>query len=106
VAYTADSEKTEASELVTAYACSPELANIEFALSKREYENITGRKQKSDILAYHIRQAFKPGEITPELTRKFTKNAHAFIVATHEDKWHIHNVRPDRASSIRYCSVR
>ena len=50
-------------------------------------------------MAYHIRQAFKPGEVTPELAnelgqqlaRKFTKNAHAFIVATHVDKAHIHN---------------
>lgn len=99
VAYAADAEKTEVGELVTAYACTPELSDTEFLLSKREYENITGRKQKSDILAYHIRQAFKPGEVTPELAnqlgqelaRRFTKNAHAFIVATHIDKSHIHN---------------
>jgi len=59
----------------------------------------TGRTQASDVLAYHVRQAFKPGEVTPELAnklgyelaRKFTKNAHAFIVATHVDKRHIHN---------------
>jgi len=99
VAYAADMEKTEAGELVTAYGCSVELADIEFALSKREYENATGRQQENNILAYHVRQAFKPGEITPELAnelgqqlaRKFTKNAHAFIVATHVDKAHIHN---------------
>jgi len=99
VAYAANAEKTEVGELVTAYACTPELSDAEFLLSKREYENITGRKQDSDILAYHVRQAFKPGEITPELAnqlgqelaRKFTKNAHAFIVATHVDKAHIHN---------------
>ena len=99
VAYAADSDKTDSGELVTAYGCSVELADIEFALSKREYENITGRKQDSDILAYHIRQAFKPGEVTPELAnklgqklaRKFTKNGHAFIVATHTDRSHIHN---------------
>ena len=99
VAYAADMEKTDVGELVTAYGCSVELADIEFALSKRTYENATGRKQENNILAYHIRQAFKPGEITPELAnelgqqlaRKFTKNAHAYIVATHVDKAHIHN---------------
>jgi len=99
VAYAADSEKTDTGELVTAYGCSAELADMEFALSKREYENITGRRQNNDILAYHVRQAFKPGEVTPELAnelgqqlaRKFTKNAHAFIVATHVDRAHIHN---------------
>ena len=99
VAYAANSNKTMGNELVTSYGCSVELADVEFALSKREYESITGRTQDNDILAYHIRQAFKPGEITPEkanelgqqLARKFTKNAHAFIVATHTDKSHIHN---------------
>lgn len=52
-----------------------------------------------DVIAYQIRQSFKPGEITPEeanaigyeLAMKFTKDAYAFIVATHTDKAHIHN---------------
>ena len=99
VAYAADSEKTGTGELVTAYACTPEMTDVEFLLSKTEYESITGRKQKSDILAYHVRQAFKPGEVTPEqanelgreLAMRFTKNAHAFIVATHVDRAHVHN---------------
>jgi len=97
--YAQNPDKTNAGELVTSYACTPELADMEFLLAKREYEHITGRKQTSDVLAYHVRQAFKPGEVTPELAnklghelaRKFTKNAHAFIVATHVDKRHIHN---------------
>ena len=97
--YAANSSKTGSGELVTAYGCTPEMSDLEFLLSKKEYLAITGRKQDDDILAYHIRQAFKPGEITPEkanelgqeLARRFTKNAHAFIVATHTDKAHIHN---------------
>ena len=97
--YAQNPAKTNAGELVTAYACTPELADMEFLLAKREYEHITGRKQAGDVLAYHVRQAFKPGEVTPELANKlgyelaskFTKNAHAFIVATHVDKRHIHN---------------
>ena len=98
VAYAANDTKTDG-DLVTSYGCSVELADVEFAVAKREYSAITGRTQDNDILAYHVRQAFKPGEITPEkanelgqqLARKFTKNAHAFIVATHVDKAHIHN---------------
>ena len=31
------------------------------------------------------------------LARRFTKGKHAFIVCTHIDKAHVHNVRPDRA---------
>ena len=98
-AYVVNADKTNAGEYVTSYACSVEMADIDFMLSKKEYASITGRTQDSDVLAYHVRQAFKPGEITPEkanelgleLARKFTKNAHAYIVATHVDKSHIHN---------------
>ena len=51
------------------------------------------------MIAYQIRQSFKPGEITPEEANKvgyetamrFTKGKHAFIVATHVDRVHIHN---------------
>jgi hypothetical protein len=69
-------------------------------LSKREYERVTGRKSgRNDVLAYHIRQSFKPGEVTPEeageigrrLALSFTKGNHAFVVCTHIDKAHVHN---------------
>ena len=51
------------------------------------------------MIAYQIRQSFKPGEITPEeanqvgyeLAMRFTKGRHAFLVATHIDRAHIHN---------------
>ena len=51
------------------------------------------------MIAYQIRQSFKPGEITPEdanalgreLALRFTKGKYAFIVATHTDRAHIHN---------------
>lgn len=70
-----------------------------FMLSKRQYELATGRRQKSDVIAYQIRQSFKPGEITAEeankvgyeLAMRFTKGKYAFIVATHTDRKHIHN---------------
>ena len=32
-----------------------------------------------------------------EFAKRFTKGNHAFVVCTHIDKSHIHNVRPDRA---------
>ena len=91
--------KTRHGELVTGYECDPRTVDTEFLMAKKEYFRITGRKQKNDVLAYHIRQSFKPGEITPEeanklgyeLALRFTKGRHAFIVATHIDKSHIHN---------------
>lgn len=71
----------------------------EFLLAKQEYLRITGRRPQGDIIAYQIRQSFKPGEITPqeandigyETAMRFTKGNHAFIVATHTDRAHIHN---------------
>ena len=71
----------------------------EFMLTKRLYEQTTGRRQKSDVIAYQVRQSFRPGEVTPEEANKigyefaerFLKGKHAFIVATHTDRAHIHN---------------
>lgn len=99
VEYAKNGEKTEQGQLISSYACDKETVDEEFLLSKQEYFRITGRKQQGDIIAYQIRQSFKPGEITPEEANKvgyetamrFTKGNHAFIVATHTDRAHIHN---------------
>ena len=97
--YAKNPEKTEKGELVTGYQCDPMTVDEEFMLSKRQYEQITGRRQKHEVTAYQIRQSFKPGEITPEeanrlgheLALRFTKGKYAFIVATHTDRAHVHN---------------
>ena len=59
-------DKTNRGELVSSYECSPLTADEEFMLSKRQYELATGRRQKNDVIAYQIRQSFRPGEITAE----------------------------------------
>ena len=97
--YVQNPDKTEHGELISSYECSPLTVDEEFMLSKRQYELATGRRQKSDVIAYQIRQSFKPGEITAEeankvgyeLAMRFTKGKYAFIVATHTDREHIHN---------------
>ena len=97
--YAKDEDKTADGELVSSYECDPETASSEFALSKREYFTLTGRKQEHDIIAYQIRQSFKPGEITAEeanrigyeFAERFLKGNHAFIVCTHVNRRHIHN---------------
>ena len=76
-------------------------ADAEFLLSKAKYKATTGREQRRDavVLCYQIRQSFKPGEITPEeanrvgyeTAMRWTKGKHAFFVATHTDRHHIHN---------------
>ena len=96
--YAKNPEKTEKGELVTSYACDPMTVDEEFLLQKRQYSHITGKSQNHDIIAYQIRQSFKPGEITPEdanrigfeLAMRFTKGHYSFIVATHTDRAHVH----------------
>jgi len=62
--YAMNDEKTANGELVTGYKCSPETVDMEFLIAKTEYAYRTGRDQGAhDIIAYHVRQAFAPGEI-------------------------------------------
>ena len=97
--YGMNPDKTEGGALISAFACEPETAVSEFALSKREYRELTGRVQESDVIAYQVRQSFKPGEVTPEeanrigyeFAKRFLKGRHAFLVCTHTDKKHIHH---------------
>ena len=91
--------KTENGELVTSYACDKDTTAEEFALEHAQYELHARRHYDKEVIAYQIRQSFKPGEITPqeanrigyETAMRFTKGNHAFIVATHTDRAHIHN---------------
>ncbi|RGY97064.1 relaxase/mobilization nuclease domain-containing protein [Clostridium sp. AM58-1XD] len=98
--YVENPDKTDGGEWITAYECDPAIADQEFLFSKRQYAALTGREKKdSDVIAYHLRQSFKPGEIDPatankigyDLALSLTKGSHAFIVCTHVDKAHIHS---------------
>ena len=97
--YIMNPKKTDGGILVSTYACSPETAADEFMLFRQEYQQNTGRTQENEVIGYHVRQAFKPEEITPEeaneigkeLASRMTDNQFAYVVATHIDKHHIHN---------------
>lgn len=65
--YVANPEKTDHGRLITGYKCNSRLADAEFMLAKRQYLSRTGRfRGKDDVVAYHVRRSFRPGEITPE----------------------------------------
>ena len=98
--YVANPQKTDGGKLITGFACDSRVADAEFMLAKRQYIAATGRvRGKDDVIAYHVRQSFAPGEITPEeanrlgveFAKRFTKGKHAFVVCTHIDKAHTHN---------------
>ena len=92
----AQSEKAGA---VSAYLCDPASAPTEFLLTKSQYQAETGRAVERGALFFQIRQAFPPGEVTPEEANKigyetamhWTKGKYQFFVCTHIDKGHLHN---------------
>ena len=97
--YIMNPEKTNGGLLISSHACVPESAANEFLLYRQEYQANTGRVQNREVLLYHVRQAFKPGEVTPEeateigkeLASRLTDEQFAYVVATHTDRSHIHN---------------
>lgn len=97
--YIMNPDKTDHGLLVSSHGCSPLTAADEFLLCRSEYLYNTGRSNTNEVLAYHVRQAFMPGEVSPEeaneigkeLASRMTDDRYAFVVATHIDKHHVHN---------------
>lgn len=107
IAYVKNPDKTDHGQLISSYQCDSRIADAEFLLATKMYQQKTGRTRGCDnVIAYHLRQSFPPGEITPEeanrlgreLAMRFTKGKHPFIVCTHIDKHHVHN-------HVIYCAV-
>ena len=60
--YIENPDKTEQGQYVSSYACSALTADEEFMLTKRQYDLVNGRRQKSDVIAYqiHVQQLLLP----------------------------------------------
>lgn len=95
--YIMNPDKTDEKLLVSSFACSPETADLEFALTRE-----AGKKnvmEKGDNLAFHLIQSFKPGEVDAEtahwLGQEFAdevlKGKYEYVISTHVDQNHIHN---------------
>lgn len=63
-------------------------------------ERQVSKGTKGSVLAHHVIQSFKPGEVDSpglaheigvELAEKITRGQHEYVVATHLDKGHMHN---------------
>ncbi len=91
--YICNPEKTDGKLLVSAYGCSVETADIEFAWTRRHAID------KGTNLGRHLIQAFQPGEVTPEqrheigmeLAKEILGGKYEFVLTTHIDKDHVHN---------------
>ena len=66
--YASNPEKTEKGELVSGYMCDPMTVDEEFLLSKRQYQQITGRESRHDVMP--IRSA---SPSSPERSRRKTR---------------------------------
>ena len=91
--YICNPEKTDGKLLVSAYGCTAETADIEFAWTRRHAID------KGTNLGRHLIQAFQPGEVTPEqtheigmeLAREILGGRYEFVLTTHTDRDHVHN---------------
>ena len=91
--YICNPTKTDERLLISAYGCSAETADIEFAWTRQHAID------KGENLGRHLIQAFAPGEVTPEeahqigleLAKEILGGKYEFVLTTHIDRGHIHN---------------
>ncbi|MFI3174573.1 MAG: hypothetical protein R3Y53_05135 [Bacillota bacterium] len=61
--YITDKNKTENQTLVNSYMCDPDMADLQFSISKESYFRNTGRTQERDVIAYRLLQSFHAHEV-------------------------------------------
>lgn len=93
IEYICNPDKTDKQIYVSSYACAPETAAIDFKYT------LDHCRENSPNKAYHLIQAFAPGEIGyeeahrigKELADKVLDGKYSYVVTTHIDNGHIHN---------------
>ena len=91
--YICNPDKTDEQIYVSSYACAPETAAIDFKYP------LDHCRENSPNKAYHLIQAFAPGEVSyeeahrigKELADKVLEGKYSYVLTTHIDKGHIHN---------------
>ena len=91
--YICNPEKTDDKIFISSYACSPESAAYDFKYT------LDHCRENSPNMAYHLIQAFAPGEVSfeeahtigQELADRVLEGKYSYIVTTHIDKGHVHN---------------
>ena len=93
IEYICNPDKTDEQIYVSSYACVPETAAIDFKYT------LDHCRENSPNKAYHLIQAFAPGEVSyeeahrigKELADKVLEGKYSYVLTTHIDKGHIHN---------------
>ena len=102
--YITNPDKTEELLLVSSFGCSPETAELEFAMTREAAKrNVQDRESN---LARHLIISFKPGEITDpkqaheigtRIADAVLKGKYEYVISTHVDKdqYHCHIIFND-----------
>lgn len=93
--YVCNPEKTDEKIFISSFACSPETAALDFKYTLDH----TADGQNSENKAFHLIQAFEPGEVSfeeahtigKELADKVLEGRYSYVLTTHIDKGHVHN---------------
>ena len=91
--YICEPHKTGDSIFISAFACAPETAAIDFKYT------LDHCRENSPNQAYHLIQSFSPGEVDfeeahaigQELADRVLEGKYSYVVTTHIDKDHVHN---------------
>lgn len=100
IAYICDPAKTDENIYISSFACAPETAALDFKYTlDHTMERVSNQDSFSENKAFHLIQAFEPGEVSyeqahhigKELADKLLEGKYSYILTTHIDKSHIHN---------------
>ncbi|MBQ6886035.1 MAG: relaxase/mobilization nuclease domain-containing protein [Lachnospiraceae bacterium] len=91
--YICNPDKTDENIFISSFACSPETTAIDFKYT------LDHCRENSPNKAYHLIQAFAPGEVSfeeahkigKELADRLLQGKYSYVVTTHIDKGHVHN---------------
>ncbi len=91
--YICNSDKTDEKIFISAFACSPETAAIDFKYT------LDHCRENSPNKAYHLIQAFAPGEVSYEeahqigieLADRLLEGKYSYVLTTHINKESVHN---------------
>lgn len=93
IEYICNPDKTDEQIYISSYACAHETVAINFKYT------LDHCRENRPNKAYHLIQAFSPGEvgyeeahrIGKELADKILEGKYSYVITTHIDKGHIHN---------------
>ena len=91
--YICNPDKTDEKMFISAFACSPETATIDFKYT------LDHCRENSPNKAYHLIQAFAPGEVSyeeahqigKELADRLLQGKYSYVLTTHINKASVHN---------------